>query len=159
ADSGLAALEPDLIGEHHVLRMATDALVDSCLDWAGPNVEKRRHVLTVLNRSTRAEHGDAKRHAHVQLSRLGENHASRLASDLIAVAIETPGQLLDLCSNLGSQIAELEAPVVDAIDAALPMHSVALMPLSLRVAERCVELARISVASVDTAELRLHEEA
>jgi hypothetical protein len=42
ADEGLAGLEPDLIGERHVLRVITDALVDACLDWASAKNPTRR---------------------------------------------------------------------------------------------------------------------
>ena len=138
-NDGLAALEPDLIGEHHVLEMTTDALIDSCVDWA-PNNERRRHILTVLNRATRAEHGEAAGRADAQLRRLVETQASRLAGDLITVAVETPGRLLDLCATLELQIPRLETLAIKAIDAALPARSLALMPLSLCVAERLAEL-------------------
>lgn len=149
-NDGLAALEPDLIGEHHVLEMTTDALIDSCVDWA-PNNERRRHILTVLNRATRAEHGEAAGRADAQLRRLVETQASRLAGDLITVAVETPGRLLDLCATLELQIPRLETLAIKAIDAALPARSLALMPLSLCVAERLAELARIEVAAAQAA--------
>jgi tetratricopeptide (TPR) repeat protein len=150
-NDGLAALEPDLIGEHHVLEVVTDALVDSCVDWAGLNIERRRHVLTVLNRATRPEHGEAASRAHAQLRRLVETQASRLAGDFITVAVETPGQLLDLCCTLELQIPRLEPRAIDAIAAALPERSLTLMPLSLRVAAWCAESARIEVAAAEAA--------
>ena len=151
ANDGVAALEPDLIGEHHVLEVVTDALVDSCVDWTEPNNDRRRHVLTVLNRATRAEHGAAASRAHAQLRRLVETQASRLAGDFITVAVETPGQLLDLCSTLELQVPGLDPLVIDAIAAALPGRSLTLMPLSLRVAERLAESARIMVAAAEAA--------
>jgi hypothetical protein len=54
---GLAALEPDLIGEHHVAEVADDALVDACLAWAGENSGKRRQILTVRRGLTNRERG------------------------------------------------------------------------------------------------------
>ena len=34
-NEGLTALEPDLIGEHHVLRVMTDGLLDLLLSFLG----------------------------------------------------------------------------------------------------------------------------
>jgi hypothetical protein len=120
ANDGLAGLEPDLIGEHHVLRVVTDALVDACLDWAGENGEQRRHILSVLNRATRAEHGARASRAVTQLERLVTTHAAVFGADLITVALETPGRLLDLCSALEAQIDRLVDPRFHAARGALP---------------------------------------
>jgi TIR domain/Tetratricopeptide repeat len=149
ANDGLAGLEPDLIGEHHVLRVVTDALVDACLDWAGADSERRRHILTVLNRATRAEHGAQASRAVAQLERLVTTRAAVFGGDLITVALETPGRLLDLCSALEAQIHHLQGPALAAIDAALPLQSLTLMVVSLRVAERLLELARELESAAD----------
>ena len=148
-NDGLAALEPDLIGEHHVLEvMTSDALVDACLGWAGEDQERRQHILTVLNRATRPEHGEKARHAEAHLARLVETRAAALGGDLIRVAVATPGRLLDL---LEVQVASLDEPALAAIDAALPLQSLALMEFSLHVAERRVDLARNLSAAANAA--------
>ena len=64
ADGGIAHLEPDLIGEHHVATVADTELLDGCLSWieADPGevrAKRRRDLLTVLQRATQAEHGAA----------------------------------------------------------------------------------------------------
>ena len=141
-NDGLVGLEPDLIGEHHVADVATDALVDACLDWAGEDRTQRQHILTVLNRATRVEHGTKASRAEAQLDRLVRTRAAALGGDFIKVALETPGRLLDLCPALEPQLESLEEPALAAIDAALPLHSLTLMELSLRVAERRADLAR-----------------
>src|SRR5262249_49734789 len=134
ANEGLAALEPDLIGEHHVLRAIADEIVDVCLDYAGENRDKRRHILTVINRATRAEHGPQAQRAEAQLRRLVATRAAVLGGDLITVGLETPGRLLDLCAAIEAHTRNLDESALDAINAALPQQSVALMELSLRVA-------------------------
>jgi tetratricopeptide (TPR) repeat protein len=138
---GLVGLEPDLIGEHHVVNVATDALVDACLDWACDNRVQRQHVLTILNRATRAEHGSKASRAEAQLARLVRTRAAQLGADLVKVALETPGQLLELCAALESQVETLGDPPLAAIEEALPQQSLALMELSLSVATRRADLA------------------
>jgi hypothetical protein len=56
-NDGLVGLEPDLIGERHVVNIATDELVAACIDWADDDRERRQQILTVLNRASRADHG------------------------------------------------------------------------------------------------------
>jgi tetratricopeptide (TPR) repeat protein len=141
-NDGLVGLEPDLIGEHHVADVATDARIDACLDWAGDDRAQRQHILTVLNRATRAEHGANANRAAAQLDRLVRTQAAALGGDLVKVAVETPGQLLDLCPALEAQLDSLDEPVLAAIDVRLPLQSLALMELSLSVAARRAELAR-----------------
>jgi tetratricopeptide (TPR) repeat protein len=141
-NDGLAGLEPDLIGEHHVADVATNALVDACLDWAGDDREQRQHILTVLNRATRAEHGANANRAAAQLDRLVRTQAAALGGDFVKVALETPGQLLDLCPALEAQLESLDEPALSVIDEQLPLQSLTLMELSLSVAARRAELAR-----------------
>ena len=158
SDKGaLAALEPDLIGEHHVARVATDTLVDSCLDWAGDNREQRQQILTVLNRATRAEHGGEAANAVAQLDRLVKMRAAMLGGDLIKVALETPGQLLDICAKLELYIGGLDDSQLTEIDAALPIQSLALMDLSLAVATRRVDVARLEAATLANVAPALHD--
>src|SRR5215472_1191896 len=150
-NDGLVGLEPDLVGEHHVADVATDALVDACLDWAGDDREQRRHILTVLNSATRAEHGAKAGRAAARLDRLVRTQAAKLDGDLVKVALETPGRLLDLCPALEAQLNSLDEPALAAIDAALPLQSLTLMELSLSVAALRVDLARKSAAAADAA--------
>ena len=141
-NGGLAGLEPDLIGEHHVTEVITDVLVDACLDWAGDEREQRQHILTVLNRATRAEHGANASRAAAQLDRLVRMQAARLGGDLVKVALETPGRLLDLCPGLEAQLDSLDDAALAAIDVQLPLQSLTLMELSLSVAAKRADLAR-----------------
>jgi tetratricopeptide (TPR) repeat protein len=150
-NEGLASLEPDLIGEHHVADVATDALVDACLAWAGNDRTKRQHIITVLNRATRPEHGAKAGRAEAQLRRLMQAQAAVLGGDLVKVALGTPGRLLDLCPALEAQLDGLDQPALGAIDDELPLQSLTLMELSLSVAERLVDLARESEGAADAA--------
>jgi tetratricopeptide (TPR) repeat protein len=136
------------MGEHHVLDVATDALVDACLAWVGEDREKRRQILTVLNRATRAEHGSKAKRAEAQLTRLMQTQISVLGGDLVKVALETPGRLLDLCADLEAQVNSLDESVLAAIDDELPPRSLALMDLSLSIAIRRAELARNVSAAI-----------
>jgi hypothetical protein len=87
-NDGLVGPEPDLIGEHHVADVATDALVDACIAWAGEDSTQLQYILTVLNRGTRAEHGAKASRAEAQLGRLVRTRAAALGGDFIKVALE-----------------------------------------------------------------------
>jgi tetratricopeptide (TPR) repeat protein len=141
-NGGLFGLEPRLVGEHHVAHVVTNALVDACLDWAGADRGRRQRILTVLNRASRAEHGARACRAEAQLDRLVRTQAAALGADLIEVAFETPGPLLDLCPALEAQLGGLDEPALAAIDAALPSQSLTLMELSLTVATQLTDHAR-----------------
>jgi hypothetical protein len=59
---GVAALEPDLIGEHELLLSGDEELLDACRIWIDglPEADRsprRRLLFTVLQRAARAEHG------------------------------------------------------------------------------------------------------
>ena len=61
-DGGIAHLEPDLIGEHHVAIVGDIELVEGCLQWieagaAETRGKRRSDLLTVLQRATDGEHG------------------------------------------------------------------------------------------------------
>jgi tetratricopeptide (TPR) repeat protein len=155
-NDGLASLEPDLIGEHHVADVATDALVDACIAWAGDDRTQRQHILTVLNRATRAEHGASASRAVAQLQRLVQTQASALGGDLVKVALETPGRLLDLCPALEAQLGGLDESALAAIDEELPEQSLTFLELSLSVARRQVDLARKLAAATAAADAGLH---
>ena len=150
-NDGLAGLEPDLIGEHHVADVAGDALVDACLAWAGEDRAQRQRILTVLNRATRAEHGAKAVRATDQLQWLVRTQAATLGADLVKVALETPGRLLDLCPALEEKLDSLDEPALAAIDAELPLQSLALMELSLAIAMRRAHLAQKLLHAADAA--------
>jgi tetratricopeptide (TPR) repeat protein len=141
-DGGLVALEPDLIGEHHVAEVATDELIDACLDWAGKNSRPRRRLLAVLNGATREEHGAVAGRAEALLSRLIETRGVDLGADFVSVAIETPGRLLALCRSLKDQLDRFDELSLETLNGELPLRSVELMELSVAVALRLVELGR-----------------
>jgi tetratricopeptide (TPR) repeat protein len=150
ANDWLVGLEPDLIGEHHVAEVATDVLVDACLDWVGDDRNQRQQVLTVLNRATRTEHGTIAIRAEGQLDRLVRTRAAAFGGDLIEVARQTPGRLLALCVALEAQIDSLDETALAAMDASLS-YSLTLTNLALRVAERRAKLARRSAIAVGVA--------
>ena len=144
---GVAKLEPDLIGEHHVADVATDALVAACLDWAGGDREKRRQILTVLNRASRQEHGDKAERARARLAHLLATRARTLGGDLVHVAVGTPGALIGLVPELIRQVPAMDEAALAPIHDALPLYWGSLADLSLAVAEQRVVLARQAMAS------------
>jgi len=151
-DGGVARLEPDLVGEHHVALTADSELVDGCLAWiATEPVEKhekrRRNILTVLQRATHPDHGEAVAGASALLDRLIGARTRELAADLVAVMIDTPGVL---AVSLLRQIEAFDEETLAALDDALPLRSLNLMELSLRVAERRADLARSIAANAES---------
>jgi tetratricopeptide (TPR) repeat protein len=151
-NEGLVGLEPDLIGEHHVAGVVTDALVDASLDWAGEDRELRRRIVTVLNRATLPEHGTKADRAAVQLDRLLRARVAMLGGDLIKAAFETQGRLLELCLAAKIQVEELDETALTVIGNEIPMGSTVLGELGLQVARRLADLSRKSVAEADAAE-------
>jgi tetratricopeptide (TPR) repeat protein len=143
---GLAHLEPDLIGEHHVAVVGDVELIEGCLHWieAEPpemQAKRRYDLLAVLQRASRSEHGAMAERASEVLDHLVRGHAGSLAADMVAVMVDTPGAL-------GRQVDTLDDEALAALDAALPLMSLALMEFSLRVAERRAHIAReISVTA------------
>ena len=153
-NGGVAHLEPDLIGEHHVALVGDVDLIEGCLRWIEsepPEAQEklRRNLLTVLQRSAAEEHG-AQATANVRelLDHLISEHIKSLAGDMIAVAIEIPGKLIEL---LDQQVSKLDEDALAAIDATLPRQSLTLMQLSLRVAELRAHMARNLSAAADAA--------
>jgi tetratricopeptide (TPR) repeat protein len=153
-DRGLAHLEPDLIGEHHVAMVSDIDLIEGCLSWITDEPtemqeKRRRDLLTVLQRATQPEHGAAANHsAAALLDHVGSRYVKSLASDMVAVMVETPGAMARL---LERQIDIFDEEASAAIDKELPLQSVTLMELSLRVAERRADLARKLDGAADTA--------
>ena len=143
-DGGIAPLLPDLIGEHHVATAGDTDLVEGCLAWiatefADVQAKRRRDVLTVLQRATQPDHGAMACRASALLDHLILHHVTALAADMVAVAVDTPGALP---ARLDHHIGGFDEEALDSLDAALPLQSLALMDVSLRVAARRLELAQ-----------------
>ena len=104
----------------------------------------RRDLLTVLQRTTQPEHGEAADSAARLLDHLVLNHTRALAGDLVAVVIDTPGQLVD---RLLAHTDGLDEESLDALNMALPHQSLVLMDVAHRVAERLAALAQASASA------------
>jgi tetratricopeptide (TPR) repeat protein len=147
-DGGVAQLEPDLIGEHHVAMTADPELIDGCLAWIDTEPvdrqeKRRRDLLTVLQRATHPDHGAAISGASAMLDHLAGTRTRDLAADMVAVMIDTQGALRE---SLDRRIEALDEEALAALDTALPLDSLNLMELSLRIAERRAGLARAMAA-------------
>jgi len=115
-DGGIAYLEPDLIGEHHVASLADVELIEGCLRWISsqPDVEqhnRRRDLLTVLQRATQPEHGtSATKRAAELLNHIILQHGEQYVAELVAVAVDTTGALaqilVDVVDRLPVQMRE-----------------------------------------------------
>ena len=144
-DGGLLPLEPDLIGEHHVASVGDIELLEGCLRWieAVPRElqeQRRRDVLTVLQRATQSEHGtQATARAANLLDHLVGAHATTHAAALVAVTVDTPGVLVDV---LDRRVAGLNTTALGALDDALPPQSLSLLDVSMKMAARWADLAR-----------------
>lgn len=147
---GIAPLEPDLIGEHHVASTADVELIDGCLAWIDGEPEavrgkRQKDLLTVLQRATQEHHGDAiVARACGLLDHTILNHGAVLAEAIVAVMGDTPGALF---RQLEAQVDTLTEGALLAINRALPNKHVSWMEFSLRVAERSVTLARHKIAA------------
>ena len=73
-------------------------------------------------------------------------HTRSFANELVGVIVETPGSL---AQRLGRQIDTLSEEALVAIDGHLPLQSLSLMDLSLRLADRRASLARNLVFEID----------
>jgi hypothetical protein len=88
----LGALEPDLIGEHHVAATTDPDLIESCRRWietesSEAQTKRRRDLLTMLQRATQPEHGaKANRAASGLLGHLIKQHIKPFATDMTALA-------------------------------------------------------------------------
>ena len=153
---GIAQLEPDLLGEHHAASVDVgDAeLLAGCLAWIAAQSEqdrpqRRRDLLTVLQRATHRVHGAGTvGRAEAMLDIVIAQHVDTFAAELVAVMVDTPGNLAQL---LDRRIGELDEEALAAVDAHLPLQSLSLMDLSLRVADWRAGLARALVAAIDEA--------
>lgn len=143
-DDALIPLEPDLIGEHHVASVGDSELVDGCVQWieGEPDAAReahRRDLLTVLQRATQPEHGQAAARAGALLGHLIESHGQTMAAALVAVMIDTPGQLANV---LERKLPELQMDPLRAIDDAVPTQTVSLLDLSMKIAAQRVALTK-----------------
>ncbi|HMA73957.1 MAG TPA: hypothetical protein VKP67_21110, partial [Xanthobacteraceae bacterium] len=150
-DGGMGQLEPDLIGEHHVAMTADPELIDGCLAWidtepAEMREQRRRDLLTVLQRATHPDHGAAVAGASTLLDHLVTTRTRDLAAAMIAVIIDTPGAL---AARLERKIEAFDEEMLAAVDDVLPLQSLNLMELSLRVAERRAEFSRAIAATLE----------
>lgn len=146
AGGGVAPLEPDLLGEHHVVSLDRNAieLIEGCLSWIEAEPEDKRKILqqnllTVLQRATQPEHGAVATQAEALLDHLIREHCQHLAMPLVAVMLDTPGALIALVQGA---LPHLDRPAVATLSDALPLHSLVLRTLAYAVARRCVDLAR-----------------
>ena len=154
-DGGLGHLEPDLIGEHHVATVGDIELIDGCVRWveteaADMQEKRRRDLVTVLQRATQPEHGAiVNDRAAILLDYLVSTHLKMLAADIVAVMVDTPGAL---AARLYQQVDTLDDEALGAIDTALPIQSLSLMDVSLRVSARRADLARERLSDDNVAE-------
>ncbi|MFM9941237.1 MAG: tetratricopeptide repeat protein [Hyphomicrobiaceae bacterium] len=148
-DGGVAHLEPDLIGEHHVASIGDVELIEGCLRWIAsePEVEReirRRSFLTVLQRATQPEHGaKANEHAASLLDHIISHYATELAQDLVTVALDTPGNLPRL---LAKAAPHLSSAAIEALFWAMPTRSLKLDEAAVALAIKRAE----SNADADT---------
>lgn len=143
-DETIGHLEPDLIGEHHVATIGDIELIDGCAAWIGEQPEAqrathRRNLLTTLQRATQPEHGDkATLQAESLLRRLIVAHTTDFAPDVIAVMIETPGELQEI---LRDAIVDFTLEQVEAFDSSVTDNHVRLLELGLTLSKQRVRLA------------------
>lgn len=150
----VAALEPDLIGEHELLASGDEELLDACRAWIDglpePDRSPRRRILfTALQRAARAEHGSRARQAEVLLRHLVAGLTEDEVPDLIAVAIETPGPLPAL---LTAAVPRMIDQLFATLSNVMPAKTVVLSELADSVATRRVDAARSSVIDEDVSE-------
>jgi tetratricopeptide (TPR) repeat protein len=152
ADGGVASLEPDLVGEHHVASIGDVDLIEACLAWiaSGPRAQQMksgRHLLTVLQRATQPEHGaEATARAAALLDHIVRTHIPTLAKEIVEVMTDTPGQLRGL---LERALGELGAAALRELDDALPAGHLQLLELALDVSDRHATAARMALATVE----------
>lgn len=152
AGAGIAQLEPDLIGEHHVALYVDEELIAGTIKWIeqqpqSQRPKRRRDLLTVLQRITQPDHGQkALRQAESMLTLLVAKHASTFAAELIAVMIDTPGSLQQL---LHRQLEYMDERSLNSLYDGLPQQSETLMDVSLQVANRLVSLSEHAIAKLD----------
>jgi hypothetical protein len=152
---GLAAIEPDLLGEHHAAMTADDEMIEGCLRWIAAQPEderekRRRDLITALQRASVADvHGAAAAKAAARLDGLVRNRMADLAADIVAVMAETPGQLI---SRIERALEDLDFGALRALDDALPIMHLKLLELALAVSRRHAALAKAIVRKAEGGE-------
>jgi hypothetical protein len=160
ADTGLRKLEPDLIGEHLVAMTADQELIDGCLAWISeepPEGREKRHrdLITVLQRATHPDHGDAAANASALLDHLVMTRTRDLAGEIVAVTVDTPGALL---GRLEQQLDAFDEETLGSVNSALPVQSLTLMEFSVRIASRLADASLSRHAgSLNTLGIRLFD--
>ena len=143
--AGLAAIEPDLLGEHHAAMTADDEMIEGCLRWIAAQPEderekRRRDLITTLQRASLPVHGEAAAaKAAARLDWLIRNRMAELAEDVVAVMAETPGQLVQ---RIEHALEDLDFDALRALDYALPQMHLKLLELALAVSTRHAALAK-----------------
>jgi hypothetical protein len=143
---GVAHLEPDLIGEHHVATTADIALLDACLAWIDGEPEdqrakRRQDLVTVVQRATQAEHGtDAIARATRLIDHLVEKHTTALAAAMVRAMTDTPGGVLLV--RLQAAVPRLGDLDLIEIASTIPQHTVALASIAMAVTAELLNRAR-----------------
>lgn len=137
-DGGITPLEPDLVGEHATALAGDERLVEGCLAWIDglPEIDRtprRRVLVTVLQRATRAEHGSIAVDAERMLAHLVARVRAEAMPDVLAVAVETPGRLAVV---LEAMVPVLDEDVLAAAETVLPQQTVTLAAVADAVAAR-----------------------
>ena len=150
---GVAPIEPDLLGEHHVASIAGAELIEGCLAWIETQPEagremRRRDFITTLQRAGSPEHGaklSAK--AAALLDHLILHHTPALAAGFVAVMTETPGQLR---SRIEAALDGLGFEALRALDTALPVMHLQLLELAYSVSARHAAWAKALAKRFET---------
>jgi tetratricopeptide (TPR) repeat protein len=148
-DGEIAKLEPDLIGEHQVARIADVDLIEGCLAWTGSAgmreplaalVSKRGDLIMLLQRATQPEHGTkAVGRAAMLLDHIVRTHAGVLAPEIVAAMSATPGKLRGI---LETSVDRLNLEALRALDFAMPPMHLQLLELALGISRRHAALSR-----------------
>lgn len=141
----IEGLQPDLVGEHHLLDRMTVELLETCLAWAGGNEGRRIALLTVLQRATRGEHGDKAKRAEALLEHLVRRHGASLAKPLMQVMESTLGRAMQRVEAL---LGDLPFDVAAALSFALPRYNTKWLEFAARVTGRHVAAARDAAAAI-----------
>jgi tetratricopeptide (TPR) repeat protein len=150
--AGLAAIEPDLLGEHHAAMTADDEMIEGCLRWIAAQPEderekRRRDLITTLQRASLSVHGDAAAaKAAARLDWLVRKRMAELAEDIVAVMTDTPGQLIHCIERA---LDDLDFDALRALDFALPLLHLKLLELALAVSASHATLAKAILSEAE----------
>lgn len=149
---GLLPLEPDLLGEHLVARVADERLLDACVGWVDTGQDSadaaswhRLHLVTVLQRATAPEHGArAADRSRGVMDHLLDCHLARWAPAVVATIAETPGALL---GRLEARLPGLDAGALAALDSEIPLQTLLLDRVAVEAARRLLALERANTGT------------